>query len=91
MLLTDGAFGQREHLAQIAGGQLGQPAVGDHQVGQRLFSSSIISSIFLFEGAGADGLVICNVRRCPIRKRPVLVLDRRVEAAQKRNFKTRCA
>lgn len=47
VLLTDGAFGQREHLAQIAGGQFGQPAfaVGDHQVGQRLFSS-IISSIF---------------------------------------------
>src|SRR6266545_8348270 len=69
VLLTDGSPRQGEHVAQVAGGQFGQPAfaVADHQ-SARAFFSSIISSIFSSRVPVQMNLRTCTLRRCPIRK-----------------------
>src|SRR5690242_1126907 len=54
-LLTDRPFRQAEQLAQIAGGQFGQPTfpVADDEIGQRLLLLDHVVDLLL-ERAGAD-------------------------------------
>src|SRR5262245_38778450 len=62
VLFTDRSLGQREHLAKVAGGQFGEPAlaVADHQVGQGLLILDHFVDL-LFEGSGTDELAHLNV------------------------------
>src|SRR6266508_1902383 len=66
LLLTDGSLRQGEHVAQVAGGQFGQPAfaVADHQVGQGLLRLDHLVDL-LFEGSGADELAYLYVAFLP--------------------------
>src|ERR1043165_1366215 len=61
-LLTDSPLRQREHVAQVAGGQFGQPPlpVGDHQIGQSFLLLDHVVDL-LFESSGTDELAHLNI------------------------------
>src|SRR5262245_20805464 len=65
-LVTDCSLGQCEQVAQVPGGQFGQPtfAIADHQVGQGLLLLDHVVDL-LFEGSGADELAYLNVAPLP--------------------------
>src|SRR6516165_3285378 len=67
--VTDGLRGQLEHPAQLAVGQLRQPAlaVADHEVGEGLLLLDHLVDLLL-QGAGADELAHLHVALLPIRK-----------------------
>src|SRR5712691_6377288 len=81
LLLTDSALRQGEDLAQVLGGQLGEPglSVADHQVSQRLLVLDHLVDL-LFQRPRADELAYLDVAFLADAEGPVgrLVLDRGV-------------